>query len=581
MATARTRKKTAPAAAAPSRRRARTVPPPDDPVKQYALDVVAGRIVAGHLAKLACQRHLDDLEKYADGGLYRWSWEEADRAIRFIEILRHYEGAFYGQNFILQPWQKFIIGSVFGWRRLDGTKRFREAYVSVGRWNGKTPLAAAVLIYTSECDSPREMAADCRIAAVDGGQAADIRDTVAAFINQIPELRARATSTKAAIRWHDTNSTIKIFNSNAKSIDGKRLHTVVLDELHEWPLKAADVLDKIETAMGKRRNPLTWEITTAGTERSHLWIRKDHNAVQILEGTFSAPTKFVFIGRMDKGDDPMDPAIWPKANPNYGVSVNREYIEEQANKARQDPVEMSKFLRYHMNVQARSPDKLIDPDEWANCEGPPPPLKNQIVHGGLDLGWRNDLMALYWSFPTTVRGQPGYAVHGKCWCPEEGRRPLSAEPWFSWIKRGHLIVTPGDTTDPEAVTAEILRVRKIAQIGSIAYDGNQDRMLGTTLLNHYGIQVFDFYQSCTKYNEPFRRLLVLLKEKRIIFHCPILKWAADNVIAKQDAAGRIMPDKQKSIEKIDPFVAMLMSLSECLFAQANPSPYANHPLLTS
>jgi phage terminase large subunit-like protein len=152
---------------------------------------------------------------------------------------------------------------------------------------------------------------------------------------------------------------------------------------------------------------------------------------------------------------------------------------------------------------------------------------------------------------------------------------------LTWIKRGHLIVTSGDTTDPESVKSEILRWMKLYQLKSVAYDGGQDRTLGTELFNQHGVPMFEFYQSCAKYNEPFRKLLVMLKDRRVIMNCPILTWAADNVVARCDAAGRIMPDKQKSVEKIDPFVATLMGLSECLFAEANPGAYFTHGLLKS
>lgn len=575
-----------------------TVPPPMDPVRQYAEDVIAGRIIAGELVRLACERHLRDLEKYADGKLYRWCWEAANRAIRFIECLQHYEGQFAGQDFLLQPWQKFIIGCVFGWLRLDNTRRFRRAYVSVGRGNGKTPLAAAILIYCSFVDFPQEPYADCRIGAVDGLQAQDIKDSVAAFVNQIPELRSLRTETKAAIVWNHNKSSIKQFSSNPKSVDGKRLHTVVLDEIHEWTDKNREVLDKIETAMGKRSNPLSWYITTAGTERSKIWKQKDGNAEQVLRGTFDDPNLFVYIARIDKGDDPFHEPNWYKANPNLGVSCNLTYLRDQANLARQDPIERSKFMRYHMNVEARSPDKLIDLEEWSACEGIAPPLKGLTTYGGLDLGWRNDLMALYWVTPIDVdadgkfMGQTlgsvlpsgryrKYVVDGKCWIPEETKRALFGEPWLSWIKRGHLVVTPGDTTDPEAVQQEILRVREIRPLGSLAYDGSQDRTLGTTLLNTYGVPMFEFFQTCRKYNEPFRKLLAFLREGRLILTCPILRWAADNVIVKTDATGAVMPDKLKSIEKIDPIVAMLMGLAECIFSEAQPGAYAAHGLLRS
>lgn len=541
--------------------------------------------MAGELVRLACQRHVDDLERYKEGKVYRWDWSEASRAIRFIQCLEHYEGQFHGQKFLLQPFQKFIVGSLFGWRRIDNTRRYRRAYVSFGRGNGKTPLASAILLYTSVSDSPREPYADCRIGAVDGQQAQDIKDSLSAFVQQIPELRALLTETKRSMLWKHNGSSIKLFSSNPKSVDGKRLHCVVLDELHEWSGKNAEVLDKIETAMGKRSNPLTIYITTAGTERSAIWKRIDHQSSQVLRGTFEDPTRFVYLARLDEADDTpeglLDPQNWVKANPNLGVSCTVSYIEEAANLARQDAFEMQKFRRYHLNMMARSLDKLIEPQVWAACEGPLPSVKGLPSWGGLDMGWRDDLMSLYWVTPVGLGEAKRYVIHGKCWVPEDGPRPLSAEPWLGWIKAGHLVVTSGDTTDPESVRAEILRQQKHLQVRSLAYDGSQDRVLGTELLNQHGVPMFEFYQSCGKYNEPFRKLLAMLRERKILVRCPILKWAADNVVVKMDAAGRIMPNKQKSPEKIDPFVASLMALGECLFAEANPGPYAAHGLLVS
>jgi phage terminase large subunit-like protein len=326
--------------------------------------------------------------------------------------------------------------------------------------------------------------------------------------------------------------------------------------------------------MGKRRQPLAVTITTAGDEKSEIWKEQHGACEKVLGGVYADDALFAFIAEIDPEDDPCDPACWPKANPNLGICVKPDYLIRLAEKARFDPAAKHILTRYHCNRMVLSSSKPITPEIWSRGAGPLPDLDRRLCHGGLDLGWRDDLAAFYLAFPITENGVTRYAFRGRCWIPSETPRELSREPWATWIRQGWLTVTDGNTTDPESILKFILECKQRYDLKTIALDPNNARSVATELVNARGLIVYEFYQTCRKYNEPTREFLRLLTEG-LIQHGddPLLSWAASNLILRHDASDYVMPAKHKSDDKIDPIVASLMAFSECLFAESASSVY--------
>lgn len=558
-------------------------------VERYMADVLSGRVNAGRLEIAAVQRHVDDLARIGrQGWRYEFQEREADRVIRFVEALEHSTGEFAGLPFLLSPWQKFLTWVLFGWRNHEGCRRFRKAFVSVARGNGKSPLAAALLLFLATADNPPEPRGELKIAATQRGAEDDsgamiVFNEAARMIGRSAALAERCRRFRRSIVYTPNGSTIQPLGKEAKTKDGFVLHGFVADELHEWHDEHRGTWEKLETAMHKRRQPLGLIITTAGNDRSHIWREEHAAAAKVVQGVYTDDQLFVLIFSLnvEEGDlpaaDPFDPANIRQANPNLDVSCRRDALEQFQTAARHNPAKRNAWLRYHANVMVRSRLKVIDLATWAAGDQPLPDLVNSACHGGLDLGWRDDLLSFYTCHPLR---EHRFALRGCSWIPEETpHRDLTAEPFASWIRAGMLRVTPGNTTDPDALFGEIKRVQRCFNLRTVALDPNNARTVEVHLVNNLGIDVYAFGQNAKKYNEPLRSFLDALRDGRILHGGdPVLTWAASNLVVRTAADGLWMPDKAHSDEKIDPLVAALMAYSECLYAVRKPAGYADRGL---
>jgi phage terminase large subunit-like protein len=356
------------------RRVARQTPtPPVDAVTQYALDVVAGRTVAGVLIRKACERHLADLGNGHERGL-RFDVHAAERAISFAPLLRHYKGEWgplpgvrkLGLPIELEAWQKFVIGALFGWKRADGTRRFRQLYLEVAKKNGKTLLAAVIAILLAFFDG--EPGAEVYAIATKRDQAKLVWNDAAQMVKKNPELLARLSVHALNISDDSTASFFRpLGRDSGEGEQGVNPHGAIVDELHV--LEDRDSIDNIETATSARRQPVIVKITTAGVKRESIWAEERSDAVAVVEGRAFDDSKLVLVYSLDEGDDPFDEKVWPKANPNLGISVKIDALREQAAVAKRSPGKVAAFLRFRMNVPTAVATRSLDIDEWDACAG--------------------------------------------------------------------------------------------------------------------------------------------------------------------------------------------------------------------
>lgn len=251
---------------------------PACPVEAYARSVLEERVVAGRLVRLACQRHLDDLATGNMRGL-TWDLKAARHAIEFFGHLRHSTGEWAGKKFVLQPWQQFIIGSLYGWKRADGLRRFRTAYIGVARKNGKSAMLAGTALYALVADG--EMGAQVYAAATTRDQAKIVFGEAERMVEASPALRSRVTRTVNNLAVLPTSSWFRPLSADASKMDGLNVHFAAVDEVHEHA--SPEIVQKLNTATGARRQPLIFEITTAGHDR-HSVCRQHHEfSVKALE----------------------------------------------------------------------------------------------------------------------------------------------------------------------------------------------------------------------------------------------------------------------------------------------------------
>lgn len=526
-------------------------------VRAYAEAVTRGEVVTGQLVRLACARHLQDLEDGQDRGLW-FDEEAASRAIAFYRFCPHIKGEWakdQDTGIELEDWQAFIVGSLFGWKRADGTRRYRTCYVEVARKNGKTTMMAPLGLMLAFFDG--EPGAEVYSAATKKDQARIVWEAADAMVKRRPSLRSRVRSYRTALTAEATASKFEPLASDADTLDGLNVHGAVVDELHAH--KTREVVDVLETATSSRRQPLLCYITTAGFDRhSVCWSHHDYS-VKVLQGVYQGDTWFCYVAGLDEADDWRDPAVWVKANPNLGVSVKLDDLERKAERAKQVPAEQQEFRRKHCNEWTESETAWLDLAAWDTCAGavPDAELVGKPCYGGLDLSSTTDLTSLSLYFPDSG------AVLSWSWVPEENLRKRAERdrvPYPVWADEGYVIPTEGNVVDYDVVEAKVQEIATRYQLRELAID--RWNSTGTqTRLQAAKIQVVPMGQGFASMTAPTKELEKLVLAGSLKHGAnPVLRWAAGNCVVQTDPAGNIKPAKDKSTERIDPLVALIMAV---------------------
>lgn len=551
---------------------------------RYARDVVAGRIVAGRLVKLACERHLRDLKTGHKRGLY-FDEAAAERALAFFGCLRHSKGEWAGQPLLLSPWQQFITWCLFGWKRADGTRRFRTALVEIARKNGKSTYAAAVALYLAFADG--EGGAEVYAAATKRDQARIVHGEAVRMVRKSPGLRKRIGIVKDNLHIEETASKFEPLGSAEDTLDGLNVHGAVVDELHAHPNR--QTFDVLETATAARRQPLILAVTTAGFDRHSVCWELHEYGVKVLEGTVEDDTFFAYIAAIDEGDDWQDEDNWPKANPNLRVSVKLDDMQRKARKAKEIPAAQNNFRRLHLNEWTEQDERWLSIDVWKPCGRRSVDelielLRGRPCYGGLDLSSKIDLTAAALVFPP-LSGEQVYHVLSYFWVPKENMRKREKRdrvPYGAWAAAGHLRATEGNGVDYDVIRRDVNELGKQFRIKEIAVDRWNSEHLQTQLSGD-GFTVIEFGQGFASMSGPTKDLEALLLSRRIE-HAghPVLTWCASNVAIEIDAAGNYKPSKKKSREKIDGIVALIMGLGRAMVAApAKKSVYARRGVIVA
>lgn len=558
----------------PKRSSAKKKPPAVDPVTDYAKGVVGGSIVAGPLVRLACQRHLNDLKRND------LTWDTGERARSFFPtVLRLNGGDFEGKPFVLEPFQQFIVGSLFGWKVADGTRRFRVAYIEIAKGNGKSPLAAGIGHYALSADG--EARAEVYAAATKKDQAMVLfRDAVAMF-EQSPALQRRLIpSGTGAQRWNlaypETGSFFRPISSDDGQ-SGPRPHCALIDEIHEH--KSPLVVDMMRAGTKGRRQALIVEITNSGYDRTSVCWQHHEYSRQVLEGCrtedgYRDDSWFAFVAGLDEGDDWRDEAVWPKANPNLGVSITDRYLREQVREAEGMPSKQNVVKRLNFCVWTEQSTRWLDMEMWRASGGNVDrrALRGRTCYAGLDLATTTDVAALVLCFPPEEEGQP-YELLPFFWVPEEAVRARSAQVKYDqWVREGYIEATPGNITDYDFIRERIKTLAEEFQFEELAYDRwNATQLI--TQLGSDGLTVVPMGQGFASMSAPTKEFEKLVKGG-LLWHGnnPVLSWMAGNVSVVQDPAGNLKPAKNVSSEKIDGIVAAIMALGRTM-ATPNGSVY--------
>jgi phage terminase large subunit-like protein len=519
-------------------------------------------------------------DPHATAAGYEYRPELAERAIGFVQDLcSHVEGEKAGKPFTLEPWQRAVFAALFGWVKAGVrpyTRRYREAFIYVPRKNGKTPMCAALCLYMLFCDG--EAGAQIFGAAADTDQAALLYRHARGMVEQNPALSRRAKvfrAFKSITRVDDAASAYRVLSADAHTKHGGNPHLVIVDELHAQPDR--ELVDVLQTSMASqnRRQPLLVHITTADYLRESICNEKYDYACKVRDGVVNDPSFLPVIYEATADEDWTREETWRKANPNLGVSVSLDYLQRECKRAQETPSYENTFKRLHLNLRTEQDVRWLPMQLWDRGAGDVPveELAGRDCYAAIDFGWRDDFAALALVFPPEDSAGV-WNVLPWFWLPEEGQRDKRRPPTADFLAAGLVTLTPGNSTDIEAIYATLEDCRAKYSVREVALDPANARKQGQDLMAD-GYQVFEFIQSKRSYNEPCRFLESLLKEGRLRHGGHrVLRWMAANAAAELDGLGQMMPKKKKSAEKIDGICALTMALGRAMLRPAESSWYS-------
>ena len=452
----------------------------------------------------------------------------------------------------------------------DNDQSFRFAYLEIARKNGKTTTAAGVGLYLAFADG--EPGAEVYACATKKDQARICHSAAANMVKASPHLSDRLDVFSNNISDELTLSKFEPLGRDSDSTDGLNVSGAVMDELHAW--KQRDLWDVIETGTGSRAQWLIMAITTAGFNRQSICWEKHEYLCKILSAVIEDDAFFGMIYTLDEGDDPFaDETCWIKANPNLGLSVKDDQLREAVQRAKESPGAMNSVLRLHFNVWTQAETRWLNIDKWRACGSPiePTSLHGRRCYGGLDLSSSIDISAFILVFPPVEPGEP-YKVLPRFFIPDENMRERTRRdrvPYEVWCREGLITATPGNVIDYAWIIDQIQRDAKDYDLQEIAFD-----RWGATLiyqqLSDLGLQVVEFGQGFASMSAPAKELEKLVLAGQLCHGGNrVLTWMADNVVVIEDPAGNIKPAKDRSTEKIDGIVALIMALDRALHGESN------------
>ena len=510
--------------------------------------------------------------------------EKADRAVRFIENLKHTKGRWAGKRFWLLPWQEQIIRDVFGIVDAHGNRQFRTAYVEIPKKNGKSELAAAVALYLLYADN--EPSAEVYGAAADRQQASIVFDVARQMVDMTPALVKRSKIMAAGKRIvnYSNGGYYQVLSAEVGTKHGLNVSGLVFDELHSQPNRQLyDVLTK--GSGDAREQPLYFLITTAGTDRESICYEVHMKALDLLKATKIDPSFYPVVYGLADDQDWNDEANWYQANPSLGYTIKIDRVRDAYKDALENPAEENVFRQLRLDQWVGSSVAWIPEHVYDKGDIPIDfeKLKGRDCYAGLDLSSTSDITAFVMVFPPEAEGE-NYIVLPHFWLPRETlqlRVRRDHVPYDVWEKQGLFYITEGNVVDYNFVRKTINELGKEYHICEIGVDRWNATQLITDL-DGDGFVMVPIGMGFKDMSPGMKELYKLLLEGKITHGGnPILRWMAGNVVAEIDAAENIKPSKKKATEKIDGIVALIMGLDRCIRHEMTGSVYddPDHGLL--
>ncbi|HBC5642017.1 terminase large subunit [Proteus mirabilis] len=568
---------------------------------RYAEKVVTGKIVAGELVRLACQRFLDDLKEGEKRGI-TFSEPRAQHILNFYKFVPHVKGALAGKPIDLMDWHIFILINIFGFvrplidestgevvLRNDGSgrpvmvRRYRTAYNEVARKNAKSTLSSGIGLYMTGADG--EGGAEVYSAATTRDQARIVFEDAKNMLKKSKATLGRLFEfNKLAIYQEETASKFEPLSSDANNLDGLNIHCGIVDELHAH--KTRDVWDVLETATGARLQSLLFGITTAGFNKEGICYELRDYAIKVLRGQVDDDSFFGIIYTLDKDDDPFDETVWQKANPGLGICKRWDDLRRLAKKAKEQVSARINFFTKHMNIWVTAESSWMDMMKWDDAPelAPQHELKTYPLWVGVDLANKIDICAAVkvWQQPTNGHVHADF----KFWLPEERLERCSrqmAELYRKWADMGCLELTDGEVVDHAQIKEEIIAWVDGENLKELGFDPWSATQFSLALAEE-GLPLVEVAQTVRNFSESMKEIEALVYAGK--FHHsqhPVMNWMMSNVTVKPDKNDNIFPNKSTPEAKIDGPVALFTGMSRLLVNGGSDKPdisgFINNPII--
>lgn len=525
---------------------------------QYPVDVISGNVIAGKHIKKACERFFSLM----DDDRYMFLEEKVDKVIRLYHHLRHFKGRHSGKPFVLEPWQEWIIASIYGfYNKSDGSRLTQTVYIEVARKNGKTALAAGIGLNALVNDDE------------DGAEvyfAANSKDQVKISAWPLCSNFAKAFDPKEkylkvyrdTINFDKTISWLKVLAADSTKLDGPNPSTFILDEYHA--AKSNSLKAVLESGQGTRDNPLEIIITTAGFDKLGPCYELRTTATEILNGLKEDDSFFMAIYSLDENDDWKDEANWIKSNPNMDVTVKSSYLRKEVRKAMNTPSDEVNVKTKNLNMWCDSSDVWI-PDDYILACSRKVDLDDFTTKddcfAGIDLSSTSDLTCVSFMIPKDGK----FYFKTLYYLPEEAlETKKNKEQYSEWVRLGFLKLTPGNVVDYDYILDDILSVDKRLYIVKVGYDSWNATQFVINATDK-GLPMEPVSQSIGNFNRPTKEMeRVMLSGNVVIDNNPITRFCFRNVVMKLDHNGNTKPSKEYRDKKIDGVISMIEAMGVCL-----------------
>lgn len=541
----------------------------------YAEDVVSGKLTNCKYVIGACERFLKEISD-TDNPDYYFSFDKAEKFLRLVQRFEHVIGKWDNKYIKYEPWQCWVWMNIMGFiNRKTGFRRFRIAHLELARGNGKSLMASQSALYFMCLDDPNGN--QVATVATKKEQARIVLDSARQMARRNKQfIKATGVRVLAHSVIHDkSNSVIRALAAEASGLDGLNDVLAVCDELHAME---RDTFDVIYSGMSKRKDSLTLCITTAGFDVDSVGYSQSEYAKRVSCSEIKDDQFFAAVYTLDKDDDIWDESVWPKANPNWGVSVDPVTFKAKVEKARVTPADIPGFRVKHLNQWISEANAFFDLEKWDACADPDLKIENfhkEKSRMGIDLASHVDLTSM-----AQVFFKDGiYYIFEKTYLPEETFNDTQNDIYQKAHADGHLITTPGAAINNDFIRNEALEWSKNFRIQECYYDTWNATEMAQKLSDK--IEMVKFAMNVANFSEPMKKFDSLMREKKIRHNgSKLLRWCIGNVVAKYDHNENVYPRKSNVKLKIDPVIAILMAMAGWIQDKKEESVYEERGIRT-